>query len=240
LIRTFARFLRAFDILNMISKNRLLLLPLAALAALLPLRAAHGQVASFSLSDGVGSPTSGSYNAGTSFSLAITLGISTGSAGYSLWFDTAAANASFFSISGFTIAVGSPFSDPTSANGAQSFNTANGGRPNFLSNLNDLGYTTPGGTTAAAGSYAVETINFLIAANTPAGIYTIQTTPAASGGRASGSSDASFNFIQAPSAIYTITVVPEPSTWALLAGGALALGATTAARRQRATRQAGK
>lgn len=144
---------------------------------------------SFSLSDNVGAPTAGSYAPGTSFTLAVTFNTTTASSGYSLWFDTATANAGFFSISQFTLTSAS-FPDATSnPNTAQSFNTANSGRPGFLSNLNDLGATTTAGTTAAAGSYLVENVTFLIDPSAAAGTYTIQTTPAESGGRASGGSD---------------------------------------------------
>lgn len=201
-------------------------LPLAVAATLLMARPARADF-TFSLNDGTADPTSGTYSPGSTFTLAVTLN-STGQVnGYSLWFDTATGNANFFSIGGFTLASSSPFSaESGSGNGPQNFDTANAGRPGFQSNLNDLGATTASGGSVAAGSYLVENTSFLISSSAAPGTYTIQTTPPASGGRASGGVNPDFSFTQAPSAIYTITVVPEPATLSMLiVGGIACLGA---------------
>ena len=175
----------------------------------------------FSLSNNTGTPTAGSYSPGSSFTLSVTLNVTNATSGYSLWFDTASANASFLSIGSFTL-TSAAFPDANSANGPQAFDTANPGRMGFLSNLSDLGATTTSGT-ATPGSYLVQDVTFLIDASAAPGTYTLQTTPAGAGGRASGSSDADFAFETAPSAVFTVTVVPEPSTWALIGGGLLTL-----------------
>ncbi len=186
----------------------------------------------FSLSNGSATPTAGSYAPGSSFTLSVTLNVTNATSGYSLWFDTATANAGFFSIGSFTL-TSAAFPDATSANGPQGFGTANAGRSGFLSNLSDLGATTTSGT-AAPGSYMVQNVTFLIDPSAAAGVYTLQTTPTGAGGRVSGSSGGGpgFVFESAPSSAFTVTVVPEPSTWALIAGGLLTLVGVQRVRRQ--------
>ena len=223
--------------------------PLAALTAataalstlLLPTASSHA-AASFARSDGVGDPTSGSYMTGSSFTLAVTFTSTVATTGYSLWFDTATANASRFSIGSFTLAPNSPFTAIIGNTGAQSFTAANDGsglsggtRAGFLSNPTDLGATTSDGSGRPAASYLVENVTFLIDPSTPVGTtITFQTTPPASGGRASGGANADTSFSQALSATYTFTVVPEPSTWAMALGGLGLLGLVQQRRRRAA------
>jgi hypothetical protein len=211
---------------------------LAASASLLLLLAANPAAhatTTFSLNDNVGTANAGSYSPGSTFTLSVTMVTDHASPGYSLWFDTASTNASFFSISSFTLA-SAAFPDATSGGGPQTFNTPD--RAGFLSNPNDLGATIPvGGTNAAAGSYLVENVTFLIDATTAPGTYTLQTTPVGSGGRTSGSTNPDFSFDSAASsAVYTITVVPEPSTYAMIAAGLLTLVGIQRVRRSRVAR----
>ena len=87
------------------------------------------------------------------------------------------------------------------------------------SELVDLGGS---GNLIPDGSYHVTDITFGLAANAPAGTYTLRTTSA--GARTSIQTDANFNDVAIPQASFVFTVVPEPSTLALLGIGAVGSG----------------
>ncbi len=72
------------------------------------------------------------------------------------------------------------------------------------------------------GSYHVTDITFALAAGAPVGTYTLHTTTALP--RASIQTDANFNDVAIPQASFVFTVVPEPSTLALLGIGAVGSG----------------
>src|SRR5437588_9231873 len=72
------------------------------------------------------------------------------------------------------------------------------------------------------GSYHVTDITFALAAGAPVGTYTLHTTTALP--RASIQTDANFNDVSIPEASFVFTVVPEPSTLALLGIGAVGSG----------------
>jgi hypothetical protein len=85
----------------------------------------------------------------------------------------------------------------------------------------------------ASGSYLFGTFTFSVASNAQAGVYTIgSTTPATPnvGGRTSIISDSDGDTFGIADSRFNVTVVPEPSTFALIGVGALLVG--TAARRR--------
>jgi hypothetical protein len=80
------------------------------------------------------------------------------------------------------------------------------------------------------GSYHVTDITFGLTANAPAGTYTLRTTTAAPRGSIQLTTD--FNEVPIPQASFVFTVVPEPSTLALLGSGAVGAGVVACRRRR--------
>lgn len=81
-----------------------------------------------------------------------------------------------------------------------------------------------------------QTLTLAVAANVPVGTYTFTTSAPISSTDARGThlTDSSGNyFVPTTQATFSITVVPEPSTWAMIATGALGLVATIRWQRRR-------
>ncbi len=208
-----------------------LLLALACSAALVAPVFAQSQT--ILLTTGGTSATSGSFNAGSAFNLDATVTFTgyTGD-GLSYWLQVPTALAPYISITSeqyFT------FTDPNNT-GPKTFVSSSGADSGFLS---DQGSTTSGdlGATAttsaadvAAGTYKVTTLSFTLSANAPNGTYMLRTTTLLP--KTSEMSDNAFVTHALPSAFYTLTVVPEPSTVAFLFGGAGLLAATIFRRRR--------
>ena len=188
-----------------------------------------------SFDDHNGAAAAGSYAPGASFSFDITLTLtSTGgdpvpnANSISYWFETSAANNSFFKITNEVI-TGSPFSDRQSSPSFPEAIVAGG-------NNSDLGATTPAGTSVASNaSYFVATLTLQVDPSTPAGTYTIFTTTGASNGGPKTSTVGDTNFVRHDIAAttYTITVVPEPATLSLLALSGLGSFGVSVLRRHR-------
>ena len=186
-----------------------------------------------SFDDHSGAPNAGSYAAGASFTFDITLAVSTSGtdsvpnvSGFSVWFETSAANNSFFTITSRTL---STFVDPNTPGITLPQAIVAGG------NANDLGGT--GATQLTNASYLVMSITIKIDASTPAGTYTIATTTTNSNPvdhhNRSVANDDSFVAHPLAATVYTITVVPEPATLSLLGLGGLGSFGLTVLRARR-------
>jgi PEP-CTERM motif len=204
---------------------------------------AFGQSASFSFNDttapaGTLIDTNPAINAATfgsgtgTFNVDVSLAFAGGtSTGYSLWLETETGAASKISIAGETLFTFTTITDSEAK--PWNFTDSSGAHVGFLSEKSatqagDLGAT---GTAQAAGTYKVADLQFSLSGLAP-GTYHLETTtlsPKPSEATVGGT-DAF-----AAQSIYTITIVPEPATWSLMAlGGLGSLGVNLLRRRRRA------
>jgi hypothetical protein len=209
-------------------KKHLLLAMAAACSSLMVITSASAQTALFSYNDGIGAPDAGVYEPGSSFTFAITLAFTPGGTisnldGVSYWLQQNSPASPFIASVTLRDVTGSPFTD---------LQTPGLTYPQNLnpSNANDLGAAVPiGNSPLGAGSYLVANITVQISPTAPTtGTYVLSETLA--GGKISVISDSSGHTFAIPEADYTITMVPEPGTWA---GAALALVALVSTRRRR-------
>jgi len=187
----------------------------------------NAQTASFAYNDNNGTPNAGTYTPGSSFTFSINLtfapgGTVTNLEGLSYWFQQSTAGAPFnFSITNRDV-TGSQFTF---------LQTPGLTYPQSLSpqNANDLGAETPSGTGLGANTYFIANLTISISPTTAPGVYVIENTTAIP--KTSVISDSLGHTANIPQAIYTITVIPEPSSLGLLVAGLGALAVARARRR---------
>ncbi len=190
---------------------------------------------SISFDDGNGPGNAGTYSPSDSFSVDLYLAYSGySSGGFSLWFEATAAAAPFTSLTGFTY--GTTFFDPIQPFSSPIGFTLNHGTGFYgTSNPSDFGATINppyDQTVVPPGTYFVGHLTISLAGLAP-GVYILRTDATNPHGSIVTNYAGGGNFIEEsiPNAEYTITVVPEPGTLALLSLGAIGLVAASRMRK---------
>ena len=188
-----------------------------------------GQTALFTYNDGNGVANAGTYHPGDSFTFSITLAFTPGGTisnldGVSYWLQQNSPASPFIASVTLRDVTGSQFTD---------LQTPGLTYPQNLnpSNANDLGAAVPIGNSplGAGPSYLVANITVQISPTAPiSGTYVLSDT--LTGGKISVIADSNGHTFAIPEADYTITMVPEPGTWA---GAALSLVALVSTQRRR-------
>ena len=182
---------------------------------------------SISFDDGVGPGNAGTYGSNDHFSVDLYLTYSGyNSYGFSLWMETTAAAAPYLTLTGMTNNTTFPDLNPfltfpqaftlLQSNGMYTTPNSPDGGPS------DIGSTVsnPQAGSVPPGTYFVGQLS--VALNgLPPGVYVMRTD--ALGGHTSEVVDTKFMDNNIPVSEYTITVVPEPSTMALLGVAAIVL-----------------
>jgi len=216
-------------------KNLLLTLTVVCMGG-----AVFAQTQSISLRDNGlygGTNTSGSFNSMDTFTLSTNLTFDYTSKGFSYWLEVPTALAPYITIASesyftftFPNSGGTPpgytFTDTGAAGQSGNNDSDYAATEGGLNGNGDLGATQSGGD-VNAGSYHVSDLVFSLT-GAPAGTYTLQTT------LSSVVTDTSFNDNALAQTQYTITVVPEPSTWFAGIGAVGVIGYTVLRQRQRA------
>ena len=190
---------------------------LAAFACVLAAASmASAQTAIFGFNDNNGAPDSGTYMPGDSFTFSINLTFTPGGSvqnldGLSYWFQQQNPSAPFFFAITNRDVTGSQFTD---------LQTPGLTYPQTLSpsNAKDLGGFLPGNAPAlGAGTYFIANLTISIDPSALPGVYLIENTT--TGGKTSVITDDQGHTFPISQAIYTITIIPEPSSLALCATG---------------------
>ncbi len=168
------------------------------------------------------------WTPGTTITLSTTLAYSGYSSyGLSYWLEVPNAIAPFLTLNMPTYFT---FTDPNNVNPwPAAFNSGVGARAGYMSEGNDLGATSQMIPVPPGTDYHITDIPVNILAGAPGGTYTLYST--SNSPRISEVTDTEFQPNNIPAASFVFTIVPEPSTLALL--GLAAVGSAVMAYRRR-------
>lgn len=205
---------------------------LTIIGAMFAAGAAYGQTQSLAFNDGDVNPTSGTYLQNDTFSFDVSLTFN----GYSataldFWLEATTGFAGSLSITGVTYGTAFPSPNETTPNPAP-FNVATGASAGFMTEARNLGSSPNFPNTVPQGTYLVAHVTFVIQAAAP-GNYILKSTVTFPQ-RASQVSDSMFTDHPLLATQYMITIIPEPTTLALV--GLTALGGVVMARCRRVLR----
>ena len=185
---------------------------------------------------GGGGANSGSYAPGQTISFDIFVTYSGyNSTGNSFWFEINNALAPNLTVTGFTY--GTAFVDPTQPNPTTvPFNTTTGANAGNMTETRDFGATINDfGNVPGPGTYLLGHITLTIGAGAGPGSFILASTTASPHQSEVSSFDGTnFGDNNLPAAQYLITIVPEPTTLALI--GLTAVGGAFIAHRRRVLR----
>ena len=213
---------------------------LAMVSVLLDVEVASAQMISISAMPGSQSvPTGGSFNV----SLAVSVPQGSGPsdvAGFDLYLVTAAANSGYFSITAATpTGPFNQFGPDDSTPDPLSTDTGTG----YVQNSMNQGALANDGDAQTVPVTNLNLVNLTLSvgANTPVGTYTLQTstTPTAGAGFSDVTDSNGTPYEATSPGMFSITVVPEPATWAMMLGGIGLLGGSWCLRRSRRTKMFG-
>ena len=201
---------------------------------------AYGQFTqSISFNDNNGTPNSGTYNSSQVFNVSVVLSYSGYNAyGLSYWLEVPNGLAGSISITGYTYM--SPFDDPQQGGTPALFNSTAGASAGYMAENRDLGATinsdlqTVPSNAVPPGTYTIASIQFTLNGAAP-GTYILHTTTLSPkiSVVTNGTPPNEFEDEAIPQASYTIQIIPEPSTLALI--GLTAVGGGYIAYRRRRT-----
>ena len=211
--------------MNTMKKQVLAAIMATALLALSSV-SSSAQTANFIYDNGTATPSAGTYHPGDSFTFAIDLAFTPGGTianldGLSYWLQQKSPGSPFIASITLRDPNGPGVGGVLGSGMFTDLQTPSLSYPQNLnpSNANDLGGAIPTGNPAqGAGTYFVANITIQISPTAANGTYVLDQT--LTGGKTSVISDSSGHTFAIPEADYTITVVPEPGTWA---AGALVL-----------------